>query len=125
MIDDQNVDGKYQCAEKHQGISFSQGKLLRHAEKIKTSHRQKHADPDLYARSSFQENSQDWHQHNVHGRDKTGLSDGGIVDSDLLEVAGDTENSSAEDSANEQSLRVILYFLLFRFSLAQEKNARQ
>ena len=124
MIDGQDMQRKNQCAQKHIGISPSDGKFLCHTEQIQPDHRQCHTDPYLYADVLFQKDSQYRHQNNVHGRDETCLSNCSVFNADLLQVAGNPQTDAAADPAQDQCFLTRSSSLILPF-IEKEDNRKQ
>ena len=95
---DRETDG----TQNHQKISGIQSKCFIHAQKIESCHCQCHAQPDERADFLSQKNTENRHQHNVHGRNKSGLSYRCKQDAPLLQAACNTKRQSAASTSGDQ-----------------------
>lgn len=86
MINNQNMYGKSERAGKHKKISLLQREgAVCHTEQIETSDGNKNCEPDLRLYTLSEKKTADRNKYDVKCGDKTGLSDGCVLDADLLQ----------------------------------------
>ena len=86
MINNQNMYGKSEHTGKHKKIALLQREgSVCHAEQIETDNDNENCEPDLRLYSFSEEQAADRNKDDVKCGDKTGLSDGCVLDADLLQ----------------------------------------
>lgn len=103
MINDQNMYGKSERTGKHKKITLLQREgSVCHAEQIETGNGNENCEPDLRLYSFSEEQAADRNKDDVKCGDKTGLSDGCVLDADLLQGRGDKQCDAAENTARPE-----------------------
>ena len=86
VINDQNMYGKSERTGKHKKIALLQREgSVCHAEQIETGDGNENCEPDLRLYSFSEEQAADRNKDDVKCGDKTGLSDGCVLNADLLQ----------------------------------------
>ena len=86
VVDDQNVQGKQECTDQDQDVSFSNGEAVCDAEQVESDQCHYNGNPDKGAALLFHEKPKDWDDDDVAGGKETCFSNGGVLDAKLLEV---------------------------------------
>ena len=104
MIDDQNMKRKKYRTDQDEQFAPSDGEALTwcQAEKIQATQGKDHRDPDEGTAFFLQKDPEYGNDDDVTGSDKTGFSNGGVFDPELLEVTCQTEKDTAADTASDQ-----------------------
>lgn len=99
VVNDQNMQGKQECTDQDQNVSFADGEAVGDAKQVETDQRHHNGNPDKGAASFFHKKPKDWDNDDVAGGEKSGFSNGGVLDAQLLEVGGKAEADAAGDAA--------------------------
>ena len=127
MVDHQDMQGKKYCTDQHEQFSLTNGKSLAwcQAEKVQTAQGKDHGDPDKRAAFFLKEDTDDRNDDDVAGGDESGFADGGVFDTELLEVACKAEQDTAADTAGDQSFAVRRCLFTGRSGLTKSPDDRQ
>ena len=99
IVNHQNVQGKEKSTYQHQNISEANGKSVCDAEKIKSDQSHNNGCPDKRTAFLFHKKSKDRDDDNVACSEKTCFSNGGVLDTKLLEVGSKTQADTADYAA--------------------------
>ena len=103
LVDDENLYGKGDGAQKGDGVAKLQGKVFANAEQIQPDDGDGDADPRFRRTFLSEEKAQDGNDENVTCRQESGFSGGGPEkNSELLQVVSEGERRSAKDSGDQQ-----------------------
>ena len=96
------MDGKKQGAHQHQQVAaVDPSAAARHTQHVQAHHSHNHGPPDQGAALFAEKQPEKRHDHNVAGRDKSGLAHRGVLNAHLLKRGGNKKHQAAETAAYE------------------------
>ena len=95
------MQGKQESTDQDQKVSLSNGKAVCDAKQIETNQCHYNRNPDKRTAFLFHKKSKDRDDDNVACSEKTCFSDGGVLDTKLLEVGSKTQADTADYAAGD------------------------
>lgn len=74
VVDDQNVQGKQECTDQDQNVSFADGEAVCDAKQVETDQCHYNGNPDKGAAFLFHKKSKDWDNDDVAGGKESGFA---------------------------------------------------
>ena len=93
------MQGKQESTDQDQKVSLSNGKAVCEAKQVETNQCHCNRNPDKRTAFLFHKKSKDRDDDNVACSEKTCFSNGGVLDTNLLEVGSKTQADTADYAA--------------------------